>query len=60
MSTNSRSTDPRERLIVSVRTGTLDQLRTYARSKGVGAQDFAASLLEKIAEASLYEAVLDD
>jgi hypothetical protein len=54
------SSDPRGRLILSVRRGTLDQLRTYASSKGISGSRFAASLLEKIAEDDLYEAVLDD
>ena len=54
------SADARERLILSIRTGTLDQIRTFASSKGVSGSRFAASLLEKIAEDGLYEAVLDD
>ena len=54
------SSEPRERLNLSVRRGTLDRLRTYASSKGVSAQKLAASLLEKIAEDDLYKAVLDD
>jgi hypothetical protein len=59
-STNGVGSDPRGRLILSVRRGTLDQLRTYASSKGISGPRFAASLLEKIAEDELYEAVLDD
>jgi hypothetical protein len=59
-STNQVSSNPRGRLILSVRRGTLDQLRTYASSKGISGSRFAASLLEKIAEDGLYEAVLDD
>jgi hypothetical protein len=55
-----RSSEPRERLILSVRRGTLDRLRTHASSKGVSASKLAASLLEKIAEDGLYKAVLDD
>jgi hypothetical protein len=51
---------PRGLLILSVRRGTLDQLHTYASSKGISGSRFAASLLEKIAEDDLYEAVLDD
>jgi hypothetical protein len=57
---NEVGADPRERLIVSVRRGTLDQLRTHASSKGISGSRFAASLLKKIAEDDLYEAVLDD
>jgi len=56
----NRSADARERLTLSVRRGTLDQLRTYASSKGISGSRFAASLLEKIAEDDLYRAVLDD
>jgi len=55
-----RSSAPLERLTLSVRRGTLDQLRTYASSKGISGSRFAASLLEKIAEDDLYQAVLDD
>lgn len=51
---------PRAQLILSVSRGTLDQLRTYASSKGVSGSRVAALLLEKIAEDDLYEAVLDD
>jgi hypothetical protein len=54
-----RSSEPRERLILSVRRGTLDQLRTYASSNGVSAIKLAASLLETIAEDDLYKAVLN-
>jgi hypothetical protein len=59
-STQHVGSGPRARLILSVRRGTLDRLRTYASSKGISASNFAASLLEKIAEDDLYEAVLDD
>jgi len=55
-----RSPAPLERLTLSVRRGTLDQIRTYASSKGISGSRFAASLLEKIAEDDLYQAVLDD
>jgi IS30 family transposase len=55
-----RSSEPRERLILSVRRGTLDRLRTHASSKGVSAPKLAASLLEKIAQDDLYKAVPDD
>ena len=55
-----RSSEPREPLNLRVRPATLDQLRTYASSKGVSAPRLAASLLEKIAEDDLYKAVLDD
>src|SRR5215216_4480757 len=53
-----RSSEPRERLNLRVRPGTLDRLRTYASSKGVSAPRLAASLLEKIAEDDLYKPFL--
>src|SRR5215216_3309112 len=55
-----RSSEPRERLNLSVRSGTPDRLRTYASSNGVSAPRLAAWLLEKIAEDDLYKAVLDE
>jgi hypothetical protein len=38
----------------------MDQLQIRATSKGVSGSKYAATLLEKVAEDDLYEAILDD
>ena len=52
--------DPPDQLTVLVPRATLQHLRTQATAKGVSDSEFAAALLEKIAEDDLFAAVLDD
>jgi len=52
--------DSPNHLVVAIPRVTLDHLRTRAQSKGISDAIVAATLLEKIVEDDLYEAVLDD
>ena len=52
--------DSPNHLVVAIPRVTLDHLRTRAQSKGISDAILAATLLEKIVEDDLYEAVLDD
>jgi hypothetical protein len=52
--------DSRDRLVLSIPQGTMDLLEIRATSKGVSGSKYAATLLEKVAEDDLYEAILDD
>lgn len=52
--------EARDRLVLVLPRGTLERLRKHAKSKGLSDDALIATLLEKIAEDDLYEAVLDD
>jgi hypothetical protein len=59
-----RSSDERDNferaLIVSISEATILMLRSRAESKGLSETGLAASLLERIAQDDLYDAVLDE
>jgi hypothetical protein len=50
-----RSSEPSDRMILSIERDTLDQLRMHAIANGTSVSILAASLLEKIAEDELYQ-----